>query len=75
MILSAERNSGKFSDRVLLLGEGDQVVLTRSVLFNYPSPLSLFRATMKKMSRSQSETVLDEDFYGRAALVDIFSFL
>ena len=42
--MSAERNSGKFSDRVLLLGEGDQVVLTHSV----PPPLSLFRATMKK---------------------------
>ena len=25
VILSAERSSGKFSDRVLLLGEGDQV--------------------------------------------------
>ena len=36
--MSAERNSGKFSDRVLLLGEGDQVVLTRSRLFNYAPP-------------------------------------
>jgi len=30
VILSAERNSGKFSDRVLLLGEGDQVGVGRS---------------------------------------------
>jgi len=30
VILSAERSSGKFSDRVLLLGEGDQVGVGRS---------------------------------------------